>query len=207
MLESTRRVGVGGESKKGPNDTRCIIWALGVFFFLFFVFFITYQLVWHFFPYKIPSAHSSATTTPPSLKTRVRGVFLLPWSFNHDPHPPSLEVWDGGVFLAYHHPSLAWNARWRGLPCPPTTTTPLPCSKCELEGCFLPTNHHHPFLQVVLLRLWAGFVEILDGYSSAPPLHRRNPFRVFFIAFFSFYVLVPFRSFPLFFLLFTIHIK
>ena len=29
-------------------------------------------------------------------------------------------------------------------------------------------------------------VEILDGYSSAPPLHRRNPFRVFFISFFYF---------------------
>ena len=58
-----------------------------------------------------------------------------------------------------------------------------------------------------LARLEAAPVEILDGYSSAPPLHRRNPFRVFFIAFFSFYILVPFRSFPPFSLLFTIHIK
>ena len=83
------------------------------------------------------------TTTPPSLETRVGGVFLLPWYSNHNPHPPSLEAWDEGCSLPtsyYHHPSLAWNARRRGLPCPPTTTTPLPCSKCKLEVHFLPTN-------------------------------------------------------------------
>ena len=71
---------------------------------------------------------------------------------------------------------------------------------------FIIAGVHANTANLMVQRSW-GCVEILDRYSSAPPLHRRNPFRVFFIAFFSFYVLVPFHSFPLFSLLFTIHIK
>ena len=67
------------------------------------------------------------TTTPPLLKTQVRGVFPLPWSSNHNPHPPSLEAWDGGVFLAHH-----------------THPFPLPHSKHETEGfSYLSSSYYH----------------------------------------------------------------
>ena len=57
-------------------------------------------------------------------------------------------------FLNYnhHHPLPCLKCKSGVFFCSPTTTTP-PHLKFESEGCFLPTNHHHPFLQVVLLRL------------------------------------------------------
>ena len=67
-----RESGWAATAKTGPNDGRHVVWALGVFFFRFFEFFITYQLCLELFLYRTSPAHSSA---PPSLEMRVRGVF------------------------------------------------------------------------------------------------------------------------------------
>ena len=66
------------------------------FFFSFFrVFYNLIHLFRAFFSYRTPPAHSSTTTTAPSLETRVGGVFFLSSA------PPSLETWDGGVTLGF----------------------------------------------------------------------------------------------------------
>ena len=39
VLEACERAGWAANTKTGPNDARCVVWALGVFIFCLFVFF------------------------------------------------------------------------------------------------------------------------------------------------------------------------
>ena len=81
---------------------------------------------------------SQFTTVPlPRSKRKMEGVSSF------QPSPPSLETRDGGGFLLPNpppSPSLARNARRRGVSFFQPTTVPLPRSKHETEGAFVSFN-------------------------------------------------------------------